>query len=201
MRKVVEMGRWIEEEDGSKTWNPYSLKFYEEEHKKFSESYNKKICGEEIEIVFRKLRRHYKLYCFLVINGRTSGHFRGNRIEVPYNTYFGLLCHEIAHAIDNKKRRSKHDKKLMRIIGRVINYCKKKNYWEEEIRKRTEIKVKPEPTKEELQLKKIEKRKNDLVRYEKKFIYYTKLYSNKIKKAKRSLLMLQRHLSQNFLFF
>lgn len=179
------------------TYDPYTLKFYKDEKELYSEAYDKEICGREVDIVFEKLKRHYKLEIGIRHNKRSNGAFRGWYIDVPYKTSFGLLCHEIAHALDKKKRRkSKHDKKLMRILGRVVNYCKKKNWWKEELDRRTEFKVKPIPTKEEIQKQKLEKRKSDLARYEKKLNYYTKLYSNKIKKANSSISMLERYISE-----
>jgi hypothetical protein len=171
------------------------LAFYRKEKELYKEAYEKEICGKEIEIVFEKLRRHYKLHLYLTRFSRHNGHcIGGTRIDVPYRTTFGLLCHEISHAIDHKKRsKSKHDKKLMRVIGRVIAYCKKKNWWEGEIAKRTKVKPPPpQPTKDEARARKIEKRNADILRYEKKLKYYTKLYSNKIKKARRSIAGLQR---------
>ncbi len=109
---------------------------------------------------------------------------------------YGVLCHELAHyyCYDKYGGRIGHNKKMWRVMERMINYYKKKNYWEEELDKRTEVKVKLEPTKEELKLKKIEKRKTDLLRYEKRLAYFTKLYTNKIKKANRSIAMFERNL-------
>jgi hypothetical protein len=156
------------------------LKFYSDEKILYKEAYDKQLCGKELDLAFEKLKRHYKLDLAIRHNKRCNGSFRGWYIDVPYKTSYGLLCHEIAHAIDKKKReRSQHDKKLMRLIGRVINYCKKKNWWQEELERRTEFKIKPQPTKDELQEQKLEKRKSDLIRYKKKLDYYTKLYSNK----------------------
>ena len=198
LRSVMKMGRWIKEEDGSKTYSPYRLKFYEKEiEEEHNEAHNKKLTEQEARMVFKKLCRHFKLkWVKLYFNGRRQGGITNSSgwIEVCYNPSFGLICHEIAHIIDRKKRgRSKHDKKFKRVITRVVNYCKKKNYWEEELTKRTEIKIKPEPTKEELRAKKIEKRKADLLRYEKRLAYFTKLYNNKIKKANRSIATLKRN--------
>lgn len=190
------MGRWKSDENGVMTYDSYSLKFYKDEKELFSEAYDKEICGREVDMVFEKLKRHYKLEIGIRHNKRRNGVFRGWYIDVPYKTSFGLLCHEIAHAIDKKKRgKSKHDKKLMRVLGRVVNYCKKKNWWQEELNRRTEIKAKPVPTKDELQKQKLEKRKTDLARYKKKLNYYTNLYSNKIKKANRSISMLERYIN------
>lgn len=89
-----------------------------------------------------------------------SGKAYWNRIHVSHNPHRSIICHEIAHIIDHEKRgKSKHDKKLMRIVKSVWNYAKRKNFWEEEIKRRTTPKpVKPEPTKKEVILKKIEKK-------------------------------------------
>jgi hypothetical protein len=84
---------------------------------------------------------------------------------------------------------------MWKVMRRVINYCKRRNYWEDELNRRTEIKIKPQPTERELKLKRIEKRKSDLLRYQKKLNYYNKLYTNKIMKAKRSISMLERNLT------
>lgn len=172
-----------------------SLKFYAEERKLYPEAYSRKLTTTETKIIFDKICRHYKLkWISLSFNGRRRGGIAGSGyIQLCYDPCFGLLCHEIAHIIDKRKRnKSKHDKKLMRLLGRVINYCKKRNWWQEELTRRTEIKIKPLPTKEELQQQKLEKRKADLRRYEKRLNYYTRLYSNKIKKANRSIAALTR---------
>lgn len=196
---VNKMGRWIKDKNGVMTYDPYTLKFYKDENELYAEAYDKKLSSREIGIIFEKLKRHYKLDVWLRHNAIRNGHFRGYCIDVPHNTSFGLLCHEVAHAIDYKKRgKSKHDKKLMRILGNVINYCKNKDWWQEELDRRTEIKIKPQPTKEEIQKAKLEKKKLDLVRYRKKLNYYTKLYSNKIKKANRSIAMLERSIKSSF---
>lgn len=125
------MGRWVKDKDGSSTYYPYSLKFYENEQNTFHESYHKELKGERVDLIFRKLKRHYKLWNVTIRhNKRKNGVFGGWYIDVPVNTFFGLLCHEVAHAIDRKRRKSKHDKRLMRIIARVNHYCKKKNWFE-----------------------------------------------------------------------
>ena len=170
------------------------LKFYSKENELYSEASKREISGEEVDIVFNKLRRHFKLNLYLSQRSRWNGHFRGHSISVPYKTSFGLLCHEIAHAIDHKKRgKSKHDKKLMRIIGRVVRYCEKRNYWEDEIKKRTEVKIVPEPTKLEIQEKKIERTEKNIENCTKRLRYFTRLYTTKIKKYNRSLSHLKRH--------
>jgi hypothetical protein len=69
----------------------------------------------------------------------------------------------------------------------------KKNFWSDEIAKRTAPKPsKPLPSVDELRQQKIAKRRESIVRFEKKLKYYTRLYTNKIKSAKRSIVMLER---------
>ncbi len=175
------------------------LRFYENEHKEFPEAFSKNLSYKEIEIVFRKLCRHYKIHPYLQYGrGSNANRFRIQLASV-WGMNIGVLCHELAHYYCYHKYGIKigHGKKMWRVMKRMINYCKKKNYWEEELAKRTEIKIKPEPTKEETRLKKIEKRKNDLIRYEKKLARCNKLYTNKIKKAKKSIIMLERFCSQH----
>ena len=175
------------------------LKFYQKEQVLYAEAYNEVLDYESARIVFEKLRRHYKFKSMMLefvsgSRGRCYSTWHGYRIQLPFGASVGLLCHEFAHALNDKKGYKRgHNKRLMRTLGSLVNYCKRKNYWREEIARRTEVKVKPVPSKEEQQLKKIEKRKTDLARYEKKLKYYTKLYTNKIKKAKRSIMMLERH--------
>jgi len=113
------------------------LKFYKTERVLFEELYKQRIKGKEIQTIFNKLVRHYKLDVLLIHRARYHGYFRGrpygSTIDLPKEIALGLLAHEIAHAIDYKKRKtSNHDKKLMTVLTRVNNYCAKKNYWRKE---------------------------------------------------------------------
>ena len=175
------------------------LLFYRNEKEEFKEAFEKKLDYKEARIVYEKLKRHYNLYGHLEFTDRIGAGkcwYGSGKIILRWQTNFGVLCHELAHLYEYQKyNKHRHGKRLRRIIKSMVNYCKKKNYWEDELAKRTEIKVKPIPTPEEIRLKKIEKRKQDLIRYEKKLKYYTKLYTNKIKKSKRSLMMLERYAS------
>lgn len=184
----------IREEDGSVTMTGERLKFYYDEHNRFSEAYSKEISYREIKIVFAKLKRHYKVSQWLRFGSRHNGHFNSSFITVPYRTSYGLVCHEVAHAIEHRKfGHTHHRKRLMRILDRVISYCRKKEWWQAELDKRLTVKVKPKPSDQEIHKARIEKRKADLLKYQKKLAYYTKLYSNKIKKARRSIAMLEKN--------
>ena len=177
------------------------LVFYRNENKEFKEAFEKKLDYKEARIVFKKLMKHYKLYGSLEFTNRIGAgkcYWGSNLIQLRWKTNFGIMCHEVSHLIHHKRygmTKRHHTKKLRKIMKSMVNYCKKKNYWEDELTKRTKIKVKPIPTPKEIRLKKIEKRKQDLIRYEKKLKYYTKIYTNKIKKTKRSLMMLERYAS------
>lgn len=173
------------------------LRYYDKEHKEFKDAYDKKLTYEETRIVFMKLCRHFKIFPYLEF-GRSN---RGNRHRVQLShrdgRSFGILCHELSHTYTLKKydysNKRYHDKRLWRTHKRMINYCRKRNFWEEELKNRTEIKIKPEPTKEEIQGQKIEKTKKDIERYKKRLAYFNKLYTNKIKKSNKRLSMLEFH--------
>jgi hypothetical protein len=130
------MGRWKIGKDGVMEYHPYSLVFYEREHKFFKQAYSISLEFNNLKKIFNKLRRHYKLNLQLVCNKRYNGacsysnFFNYGTIFLPKNTSFGLLIHEIAHAVDKKKRgKTGHDKKFWNVIKRVNHYCEKNNYW------------------------------------------------------------------------
>ena len=159
--------------------------------------------SDEAEIIFGKLKKHYKLRNYYIqFTDRLTRHsgycWSYGKIQVRWRTRLETLCHEITHAIDFSKGRRKkyakmHTKRFERLVNRVCLYCVNHNFWQDEIAKRTAPKpVKPEPTKDEIRLEKIEKKRLALARYEKKLKYCTKLYSNKIKSTKRSLMMLEK---------
>lgn len=186
---------WRKDNDGALTYSPFRLKFYEREHDEFQDAYARKLTRREAGMVYTKLLRHFKLGTkYIYFKSRLSSGGKANRryIILGKSPNFGILCHEVAHLIDFRKRRSKHDKTLMFIMRRVVNYCKKRQWWEKELKKRTEPKVVIQPTEEQKKQAKILKRKADLERYHKRLNYFTKLYTNKIKKANRSIATLQR---------
>lgn len=172
------------------------MKFYSVEHKHFPKHYAHALDWDACKIVHAKLCRHYKLPVRLGYNGRRCGvaHSYG-LIELGRSGMnVGVICHEVAHLVAYRKyRHMKHDKKLYRVMCRVMAYALKKNFWSDEIAKRTAPKPsKPLPTVDELRQAKIVKKRESIVRFEKKLRYYTKLYSNKIKSARRSIIMLER---------
>lgn len=163
------------------------LAFYRKEHLEFPEAFNKGLSYQETEIIFKKLCRHFKIKPRLQYGKGSNAN--GCRVQLAnkWGRNVGVICHELAHAYtDVKFHFIGHNKKTWKIMARMINYCKKKNYWQEEIKIRTTPKIIRLPTESESRLIKIKKKQDALARYEKKLKYYTKLYSTKIKKAKRS---------------
>ncbi len=170
------------------------LKFYEKERKMFPKEFASKMENEEAKIIFKKLKRHYKIRQEMVfVHSGCNGKCSRWEVIVPIGLNLGLLYHEVAHAVDyDKRKKFKHDKKMMTILKRVFKFARKHNDWKEEVERRTAPKEVKIITKNEIQIQKIEKKKKALVKYEKKLKYYTKLYSNKISKVKRSIMMLER---------
>ena len=99
----------------------------------------------------------------------------------------------MAHLYEFRKyRESRHGKRLKRVMARMIAYCKKKNWWADEMARRLAPKVVVIPTLQEEKALRIAHRKEQLASYEKKLGYWTKLYTGKIRKARRSIMMMER---------
>jgi hypothetical protein len=174
-----------------------TLNFYLNDWKENGEAFNRGMSWDDMHFVLNKLNRHFKVKAWLTYNGHRHGGCanRFGRIEIGSSgRNFGTLCHEFGHVLEFKKfGESSHHKRLRKIIARVVAYCQKKSYWSSELEKRTAPKpVKPVPSVDVVRLQKIVKKKESIERFEKKLKYYTRLYSGKISKAKRSVAMLER---------
>jgi len=168
------------------------LNFYREERKLYERAFETELCGDDTRFVGRKIIKHFKIDCYWInVVSVRNGHAYSHAISLPRRTDFGMLCHELAHVWEKQKYgKTEHRKRLMKLIGRIVRYCEKKNYWKAELDKRHQPKPpKPKPTKQEIREKKIEKTMEKIKRYERKI----KMYSTKLKKAKRSLMMLERY--------
>ena len=83
----------------------------------------------------------------------------------------------------------------MRVIGRFVNYCKKHNYWKDELERRSIVKPIIIPSKQEIKESKILKRRLDLIKYGKKVNHLhsmIKMYEKKISNTNKSIKMLRR---------
>jgi len=176
-------------------WEGYNAKHYMLEHEKHQEIFNRKLNEKEARIAFEKIKRHFKLNNYLRLeftNNVGGGKCYGQSlIQLRYETDYGILCHELGHALTHQKYGNiHHNRKMYRQMERIIKYCKKKNFWESELQERTTPKpVMPEPTKDEIKMQKIQKAQEKIQHYEKKLRFYQKKQS----KAKRSLAMLSRN--------
>jgi hypothetical protein len=117
------------------------LKYYEKENEIFSDV-NDYVNGlldiNTILIISKKLLKHYKLQ-FLHVElskGECSSFVFSKTWNVGLKLKFsksrttlGVICHEVAHAIEYEKYQiSKHGKRHFRIMKGVINYSKRRGY-------------------------------------------------------------------------
>ena len=172
------------------------LVYYKKENVTFAEQFSKKLDSEEATIILKKMKMHYKLIWlrFGFTNRiRVAGKcFEQQYIQLKPTTSIGVICHEIAHALYYRKYGKtghSHNKKHWRLMKGVMAYCKKKNYWQEELQKRLAPKpIKPESTKEELKLAKIERTKTNLKKANSKL----KFWSNKVRKYQKRIRLMER---------
>ena len=178
-----------------------NLLFYHVERLKQDDCYKVNLTHEEARIVFDKLRRHYKVRVSLYWRPRMrgGGSYHGGynpTISLPAGkgTNFRVLCHEMAHALEKQKHGStKHRKRLLRIIGRVCDYCRKHEFWQAELRKRTEPRVPaPDPTPDEERATKLQQLRLKVLGYEHKLQRTNKLYQGKLQRARRRIAALER---------
>lgn len=172
------------------------LKFYAVERKEFHDAFDRQLTERECEIVFGKLKRHFKLRMGLVIGGRRAmASPYGGRVQIPRRALnFGILIHEVGHILHAQRYGHEdgerwHGKKLRRAIRLIEAYCQRKNWWGKELRARTAPKPeKPRPSNLELLDRRIETRKGQIRQLERKL----KLYQTLLKKRTRSLSALER---------
>jgi len=118
------------------TW----LKFYTNEEDLYPEEKNYKLTEWAAEIILYKLARHFKVRLdkveFYGNNGGTA-YLEIAKIRLDHNPNMLEVCHELAHLYNYQYYRGKrHNKKLMKIIGKMVTYCRKKDYWKAEIDRR-----------------------------------------------------------------
>ena len=115
----------------------YALKFYDAEIEEFAEEYRMFVPTQrEVQSIVNKLARHYKIRPIQVKfkkhtpNGGTCWYSLRLISFHREKTSIGIICHEVAHQLlyDQTGRRG-HTKKLMTRIRRLINYCRKMDYW------------------------------------------------------------------------
>lgn len=177
-------------------WNYKETAKYQEEHKR-------KIENRDAQFIVNKIARHFKLGKFRIYfygYSDSGSIWYGGRIRLSNNPSFALICHELCHPLCKKryKRRIRHgSKKWNYQLSRIVEYCKKQNFWENDLQRRKEQKkvrqekidekMRPK-TKEEIRGIKIQRIEQRVERYKKKIVSYQK----RLKKAQRSLNALKR---------
>jgi len=107
----------------------YRLAFYMKERQLYPKAYEIKVNDNIAEILVKKLFRHfYKIKAedckkIRFYGNRGSGSYGWWNIRLSHNPSIGLICHEVAH-----RKFKRHTKKMMKFIGKLINYCIKKGY-------------------------------------------------------------------------
>jgi hypothetical protein len=166
------------------------------ETEKYQEEHKLKLLDSEAQKIVDKITRHFKLgkyYVKFYGNGDGGRIWSKGIVRFSHNPSFALICHELAHSLCWKKYKHKsinhNNKKWAYQLSRIIKYCRKQNFWQEEIKKwRTPRTEKPEPTKQEIQEQKIIKAEAKIKKYEMKI----KMYQKKLNRAKRSVVMLKK---------
>jgi hypothetical protein len=198
------MGRikWITKEDGERE-PTYVSDWHDKETKQYPQEHDKKISDADAEFIVKKIARHFKLGNYSI---RFHGHLDSGRIwygglnkEVclSHNPSFALITHELTHPLCHKryKKQIAHGcRKWQYQLSRIVDYCKKKNFWEQDLKDRGQRRIetskpKPQPTAIEIRDEKITKAETKIKRYESKM----KRYQNKLQKAKRSLNILKKN--------
>lgn len=180
------------------------LKYYQTEREKYREAYGQKLSDRQgVEIVIKKLLRHFKLrdvYIHFTTGNRHST--AGNSsilINMSWGNNFGVVAHEVAHTYQRQKLYENHTqgekyhtKEHDKIFKRMVNYCKKKNWFKEEIERRTAEKPKKILSQDEVKKKELIRLEEKIKQYERK----VKTYTKKLSRAKKSYKMRLRHLSK-----
>jgi hypothetical protein len=198
--------------------------YYEEERQLYSDAYNIQVSDKKGLIIVHKLCKHYKIFVPKIKywGYRDGGTAYSGLIRLSHNPSIGLIMHEFSHfaksAILQKEGiagmknlgTSHHGTKFQGALNFVNQYAKTKDYWKNE--KEIQVKIKPEEEKTCQEIvdegvgkvkKLIEEKAEEIAEIEvkinaylKRMQYFQRLYTTKIKKAKRSLVAHRRVLSK-----
>jgi hypothetical protein len=106
-----------------------NLLYYRKEREQFSDQADQHLSDDEARYAFKRLRSHYKLPHRLEVWGnRGGGHCNSWRVHISHNTTVLTLAHEVAHAVQFKRRAGRdtggkwHTKEHRGIMKRVVRY-------------------------------------------------------------------------------
>lgn len=139
------------------------LLYYRKEREQFSDQADQHLSDDEARYAFKRLRSHYKLPHRLEVWGhRGGGHCNSWRVHISHNTTVLTLAHEVAHAVQFKKRAGRdtggkwHTKEHRGIMKRVVAYITARlPAWKAQVSKNCERKA-------QSSIEKVEKEKRTL---------------------------------------
>ena len=110
------------------------MKFYATEREEFQTENNAHFEDTQAELICRKISRHYKIKLRAVTfrNLKCSAGLAhiDHTITFQHEPSLMVICHELAHVYQwSVNRETRHSKKLLRIMRKMLKFAKKKNYW------------------------------------------------------------------------
>lgn len=97
------------------------IKYYANEQNGL-ENYTKRVTDNQARYIFKRLKARYRIRQQLEFTDRVRGNCSSWRIRLEHKPEIGVIAHEIAHAIQFKKRKygeKWHTKKHKKIMDRV----------------------------------------------------------------------------------
>jgi len=124
--------------------------YYREERKTYWEAYDFIIHDDEVELILKKLCRHYKVRVpnFRFYGHRDSGSAGYGGLRLSHEPSMGLILHEFGHYVLNTKimkaelthvshkGTSHHGLRFQTCLWRVNDWAKGKGYWRDELTKK-----------------------------------------------------------------
>jgi hypothetical protein len=114
----------------------HRLSFYQKERQVFHDEFKLTVCDKKAEKIVKKIARHFGFKVSVSFYGNlcSRAFILTHRIRLRHNPSVGEICHELAHIYNAQFKTEKHyhTKRLLRIMTRMINYCRKKNFWNDE---------------------------------------------------------------------
>lgn len=118
------------------------LQYYAKEREDFPVEFKDSLSRSKANKIIGKLIKYFKIttHPYWKFTGGKSSHCitwkdtgKGYFKFSKTHTSIGVICHELAHAIEmNRRGTSTHAKKHYKIMKRLIEYCRSKGYGEKE---------------------------------------------------------------------
>lgn len=117
-----------------------TLLYYKKERGEYPIEFGKNLSVMSADSIIKKLIKHYKIkgYTWKFVGTTSSRCWSLKKPNKPItgilkfsrtHTSIGVICHELAHAIEmTKYGKSGHAGRHFRIMARLIKYCNKQGY-------------------------------------------------------------------------